>query len=78
MKKYCCLIYLTPSVIIKKAMFYPISAETWPQVFDDSVARRDWGWRHELGVEELADIMIDGLRPVYAKEREEREKREAN
>ena len=55
-----------------------LSAETWPQVFDDSVARRDWGWRHELGVEELADIMIDGLRPVYAKEKEEREKREAN
>ena len=47
-------------------------------MFDDSVARRDWGGRHELGVEELADIMIDGLRPVYAKEKEEREKREAN
>jgi len=55
-------------------------AETWPQVFDDSVARRDWGWKHEKGVEELADIMIDGLRPVYAKERErqEREAKKAN
>ena len=63
-----------PHLYLKKS----VSAETWPQVFDDSVARRDWGWRHELGVEELADIMIDGLRPVYAKEREEREKREAN
>ena len=96
-------------------------------MFDDSVARRDWGWKHEKGVEELAgmnclkivlpgksilgdyfqengtsripflllrisfpgrpifiqlppDIMIDGLRPVYAKERErqEREAKKAN
>ena len=56
---------------------FPISAETWPQVFDDSVARRDWGWRHQSGIEELADIMIDGLRPIYAEERRrEREEQE--
>ena len=46
-------------------------------MFDDSVARRDWGWRHQSGIEELADIMIDGLRPIYAEERRrEREEQE--
>ncbi len=45
-------------------------ADSWPQVFDDSKAREDWGWKHESGIEELADIMIKALRPVYANEAE--------
>jgi nucleoside-diphosphate-sugar epimerase len=47
---------------------YLLPADTWPQVFDDSEARKDWGWRHDAGIEELTDIMINALRPVYGKE----------
>ena len=41
-----------------------IKAENWPDVFDDK-ARMDWGWKHETGIEELTDIMINALRPDY-------------
>lgn len=32
-------------------------ADSWPQVFDDSEARADWGWNHEYDMDKLvADI----------------------
>jgi len=33
-------------------------ADTWPMKFDDSGARRDWGWKHDFNIKELVDIMI--------------------
>lgn len=42
-------------------------ADTWPMVFDDSLAREEWGWKHSIGLEQLVDIMISNLRPVYKK-----------
>ena len=41
-------------------------ADTWPQVFDDSKAREDWGWMPRRNIDDLVDIMIDSLLPVYA------------
>ena len=35
-----------------------------PQVFDDSLAREEWGWKHSIGLEQLVDIMISNLRYV--------------
>jgi nucleoside-diphosphate-sugar epimerase len=35
-----------------------ISAETWPQVFDDSEARRDWGWQHKYDLRKLVESMV--------------------
>ena len=32
------------------------------KVFDDSLARKDWGWQHNIGLEQLVDIMITNLR----------------
>ena len=32
------------------------------KVFDDSLARGDWGWQHKIGLEQLVDIMITNLR----------------
>jgi len=33
-------------------------ADDWPQVFDDSEARKDWGWKHEYDLDKLVeDIM---------------------
>ncbi|XP_046586467.1 L-threonine 3-dehydrogenase, mitochondrial isoform X1 [Neodiprion lecontei] len=33
-------------------------ADAWPQVFDDSEARRDWGWKHKYGMKGLVSAMI--------------------
>ena len=45
-----------------------ILADEWPQVFDDSQARKDWGWKHECDLEQLVDIMITNLKRIYQKE----------
>ncbi|XP_042221428.1 L-threonine 3-dehydrogenase, mitochondrial-like [Homarus americanus] len=37
-------------------------ADTWPEVFDDSEARRDWGWRHHYNLEAMCQVMFDNLR----------------
>jgi threonine 3-dehydrogenase len=35
-------------------------ADDWPQVFDDSEARADWGWKHEYDIDRLVtDILKD-------------------
>ncbi|XP_058809185.1 L-threonine 3-dehydrogenase, mitochondrial [Phymastichus coffea] len=36
-------------------------ANTWPQVFDDSEARRDWGWKHEYDLDKLVISMIQDV-----------------
>lgn len=58
-----------------KPDFRDAIARTWPASVDDSAARRDWGWRHALGTDELVDAMLGALAPAYeAKAKEEREK----
>ena len=43
-----------------------LTADTWPQVFDDSKAKEDWGWTPQQDINDLVDIMIDALLPIYA------------
>ena len=33
-------------------------AESWPNSIDDSVARSDWGWKHEYDLPKMTDIML--------------------
>lgn len=33
-------------------------ADSWPQVFDDSEARRDWGWKNEYDIDKLVHSMM--------------------
>ena len=40
-------------------------ANTWPQSMDDSEARRDWGWSHSFGLEEITKTMLDNLKDRY-------------
>jgi nucleoside-diphosphate-sugar epimerase len=40
-------------------------ADTWPQSMDDSEARRDWGWSHHFGLEEITKTMLDNLKDRY-------------
>ena len=36
-------------------------ANSWPQSIDDSVARTDWGWKHEYDLERMTKDMLDNL-----------------
>jgi nucleoside-diphosphate-sugar epimerase len=36
-------------------------ADSWPQSIDDSVARSDWGWKHEFSLEKIAKDMLENL-----------------
>jgi nucleoside-diphosphate-sugar epimerase len=37
-------------------------AESWPQSIDDSVARADWGWKHEFDLGKMTKDMFENLR----------------
>lgn len=36
-------------------------ADSWPQSIDDSVARQDWGWKHEYDLEKMTADMLKNL-----------------
>ncbi len=36
-------------------------ADSWPQSIDDSVARRDWGWKHEYDLSAMVSDMIKNI-----------------
>ena len=38
-------------------------AESWPQSIDDSVARKDWGWKHDYDLEAMVKDMLENVRP---------------
>ncbi|XP_067006913.2 L-threonine 3-dehydrogenase, mitochondrial isoform X2 [Anabrus simplex] len=40
-------------------------ADSWPQVFDDSEARHDWGWRHEYDLDRLVLAMLEDVKKQY-------------
>lgn len=37
-------------------------ADGWPQSIDDSVARTDWGWKHEYDLKKMTEDMLHHLR----------------
>ncbi len=41
-------------------------ADSWPQTIDDSVARKDWGWEHEVNLDEMTEIMLKNLKDIYS------------
>lgn len=36
-------------------------ADSWPKSIDDSVARKDWGWKHEYNLEKITSDMLENL-----------------
>ncbi|XP_071117255.1 L-threonine 3-dehydrogenase, mitochondrial-like [Haliotis cracherodii] len=40
-------------------------ADSWPQVLDDTNARRDWGWSHQYDLESMCRVMFEKLIPQY-------------
>lgn len=39
-------------------------ADSWPASIDDSAARADWGWKHNFGMDELVNVMFEGLKEL--------------
>ncbi|MGL6267998.1 MAG: NAD-dependent epimerase/dehydratase family protein [Chitinophagaceae bacterium] len=37
-------------------------ADSWPQSIDDSVARADWGWKHEFDLPKMTKDMFENLK----------------
>src|SRR5687767_11634521 len=37
-------------------------ADSWPGSIDDSVARSDWGWKHEYDLDKMTEDMLENLR----------------
>jgi nucleoside-diphosphate-sugar epimerase len=37
-------------------------ANSWPQSIDDSVARKDWGWKEEFNLAAMTKDMLENLR----------------
>jgi nucleoside-diphosphate-sugar epimerase len=37
-------------------------ADSWPQSIDDSVARADWGWKHEYDLDKMTTDMLANLK----------------
>jgi nucleoside-diphosphate-sugar epimerase len=37
-------------------------ADSWPRSIDDTVARADWGWKHEYDLPAMTADMITNLR----------------
>lgn len=44
-----------------KPDFRQAIADSWPATIDDSVARKDWGWKHQYGTDEMAKDMLTAL-----------------
>ncbi|TRX55560.1 NAD-dependent epimerase/dehydratase family protein [Fulvivirga sp. M361] len=39
-------------------------AESWPSSIDDTEAREDWGWQHDVNLNRMTQTMLDGLRTL--------------
>ncbi len=37
-------------------------ADSWPKSIDDSRARKDWGWQHQFGLEEMTKDILENLK----------------
>lgn len=50
--------------ITYKPDFRQAIADSWPSTIDDRSARLDWGWENKYFLEEITELMIEGIRPI--------------
>ncbi len=51
-----------PGFVMEYAPDYrQVIADSWPQSIDDSVARADWGWKHEYNLPKMTADMLQNL-----------------
>jgi len=53
--------YIPDFLISYKPDYRQIIADSWPQSVDDSVARKDWGWKEEYGLDAMTKDMMENL-----------------
>ncbi len=51
--------------ITYKPDFRQAIADSWPKSIDDSVARNDWGWKHDYDLEKMTKIMLKEIKKKY-------------
>ncbi len=54
--------YIPDFTITYKPDFRQDIADSWPQIIDDSQARKDWGWRHEFDLASMSKDIIESLK----------------
>lgn len=54
--------YIPEFEITYKPDFRQQIAESWPQSIDDTCAKKDWGWKHSYGLEEMTKVMLDEIK----------------
>jgi nucleoside-diphosphate-sugar epimerase len=52
--------------ITYKPDFRQAIADSWPSSIDDSVARKDWHWKHDFNLEKMTTEMLTQLKKKYA------------
>lgn len=45
-----------------KPDYHQSIADSWPSSVDDSVARKDWGWKHTYGLSEMTSVMLSEIK----------------
>ncbi|HXJ97289.1 MAG TPA: hypothetical protein VNJ50_00455, partial [Gelidibacter sp.] len=45
-------------------------ADSWPKSIDDSLARKDWDWKHEFDLQKMSNEMLTELGKKYATEKQ--------
>jgi nucleoside-diphosphate-sugar epimerase len=50
-----------------KPDFRQAIADSWPASIDDSVSRKDWGWKPEYDISKMTDIMLTEIRKKLGK-----------
>ncbi|MEO5890427.1 MAG: NAD-dependent epimerase/dehydratase family protein [Ferruginibacter sp.] len=53
--------YIPEFSITYKADYRQQIANSWPQSIDDSVARKDWGWKEDFDLENMTKDMLENL-----------------
>jgi nucleoside-diphosphate-sugar epimerase len=48
-------------VVCYKPDYRQAIANSWPQSIDDSVARKDWGWKEEYTLETMVKEMLENI-----------------
>jgi nucleoside-diphosphate-sugar epimerase len=47
--------------ITYKPDFRQMIADTWPQTINDSLARKEWSWKHDFETKDIVKVMLENL-----------------